>query len=55
MSILSNYLANKVVDSSYVRHGLSADVIYMNAHAAYFDVDGDHQTDTVVSLYMGWS
>jgi hypothetical protein len=42
------YLANEAVDLSYLRHNLSADVIYMNTHAGYFDVDGDHQADAVV-------
>jgi hypothetical protein len=42
------YLANQAVDVTYVKNNLSADVIYMNTHAGYFDVDGDHQTDAVV-------
>jgi hypothetical protein len=42
------YLENEAVDLSYLRHNLSADVIYMNTHAGYFDVDGDHQADAVV-------
>ena len=42
------YLANEAVDLSYLRHNLSADIIYMNTHAGYFDVDGDHQADAVV-------
>ena len=42
------YLANGAVDLSYLRHNLSADVIYMNTHAGFFDVNGDHQADAVV-------
>lgn len=42
------YLANQAVDLSFIRNNLSADIIYMNTHAGYFDVDGDHQTDAVV-------
>jgi hypothetical protein len=49
------YLANKAVDLSYVRNGLSVDIIYMITHAGYFEVDGDHQEDTMVSGFMGWS
>lgn len=42
------YLANQAVDLSFIRNNLSADIIYMNTHAGYFDVDGDHQADAVV-------
>jgi hypothetical protein len=42
------YLANQAVDVTYIKNNLSADVIYMNTHAGYFDVDGDHQADAVV-------
>lgn len=42
------YLANQAVDLSYIRSNLSADIIYMNTHAGYFDIDGDHQADAVV-------
>ena len=42
------YLANEAVDLSYLRHNLSADIIYMNTHAGYFDVDGDQKADAVV-------
>jgi hypothetical protein len=50
-----HYLANKAVDLSYIRNGLSVDIIYMITHAGYFEVDGDHQEDTMVSGFMGWS
>lgn len=42
------YLANQAVDLSFIRNNLSADIVYMNTHAGYFDVDGDHQADAVV-------
>jgi hypothetical protein len=42
------YLANEAVDLSFVRHNLSRDIVYMNTHAGYFDIDGDHQSDAVV-------
>jgi hypothetical protein len=42
------YLANQAVDLDYIRNNLSADIIYMNTHAGYFDIDGDHQADAVV-------
>jgi hypothetical protein len=42
------YLANKTVDLSYLTYDLSTDILYMNQHAGYFDVDGDHQADARV-------
>ncbi|MFA5102371.1 MAG: hypothetical protein WC525_04395 [Candidatus Thermoplasmatota archaeon] len=42
------YLANQAVDIGYLRQNLSADIVYMNTHAGYFDVDGDQQADAVV-------
>jgi len=42
------YLVNKAVDLLYLRHDLSAVIIYMNTHPGYFDVDSDHQADAVV-------
>jgi hypothetical protein len=42
------YRENQAVDLSFIRYNLSADIIYMNTHAGYFDVDGDHQADAVV-------
>lgn len=42
------YLPNEAVDVSYLRHNLTADLIYMDTHAGYFDLDGDQQADTVV-------
>jgi hypothetical protein len=43
-----NYLANDAVSLSYLRRNLSADIVYMNTHAGFFDTDGDHQADAVV-------
>jgi hypothetical protein len=42
------YRANQAVDIGYLRQNLSADIVYMNTHAGYFDVDGDQQADAVV-------
>jgi hypothetical protein len=42
------YLANQAVNLDCIKNNLSADIIYMNTHAGYFDVDGDHQADAVV-------
>jgi hypothetical protein len=43
-----SYLANQAVNISYLRHNLSADIIYMDTHAGYFDVNNDQQADSVV-------
>jgi len=42
------YLANEAVDLSYLRHNLTADIVYMDTHAGYFDLNGDQQADAVV-------
>jgi hypothetical protein len=42
------YLANQAVDLTFMESSLSADIVYMNTHAGYFDVDGDHVADAVV-------
>jgi hypothetical protein len=42
------YLSNQAVDLPFVKTNLSADIVYMNTHAGYFDVDGDYQADAVV-------
>ncbi|UCD12926.1 MAG: hypothetical protein JSW60_04995 [Thermoplasmatales archaeon] len=42
------YLANENVDLPFVRDNLNAEIIYMNTHAGYWDIDGDHQGDFVV-------
>ncbi len=42
------YLANQDVDLPYVKNNLSAEIVYMNTHAGYWDIDGDQIPDTVV-------
>lgn len=42
------YRANQAVNISFLRHNLSADIVYMNTHAGYFDIDGDEHADAVV-------
>jgi len=42
------YLANEAVDLLYLRHNLTADIVYMDTHAGYFDLNGDQQADSVV-------
>lgn len=42
------YRANQAVDLTYIKNNLSADIIFMNTHAGYFDIDGDQQADAVV-------
>ena len=42
------YLSNEDVDLRYVENNLSAEIVYMNTHAGYWDIDGDQIADTVV-------
>lgn len=42
------YIANEDVDIPYIRYNLTAEIVYMNTHAGYWDIDGDQQADTVV-------
>ena len=42
------YLSNEDVDLSYIKSNLSAEIVYMNTHAGYWDIDGDNVSDTVV-------
>ena len=42
------YLSNEAVDITYIENNLSAEIVYMNTHAVYFDLDGDNISDTVV-------
>ena len=42
------YIANHAVDLHYMKNNLSVDIVYMNTHAGFFDVDGDHEADSVV-------
>ncbi len=42
------YKANAAVTLSYLRFNLSADIVYFDTHAGFFDTDGDHLADAVV-------
>ena len=42
------YIANEDVDLPYIRYNFTAEIVYMNTHAGYWDIDGDQQADTVV-------
>ncbi len=42
------YLINEDVDLPLVRDNLYAEIIYINTHAGFWDLDGDHQGDVVV-------
>jgi len=42
------YKANQDVDISFLRHNLTADILYMNTHAGYWDVDGDENSSMVI-------
>lgn len=42
------YLANEDVDLTFIEQNLDTEIIYMNTHAGYWDIDGDSQPDAVV-------
>ena len=42
------YRADEYVDLGYIENNLTAEIIYMNTHAGYWDIDGDGRADTVV-------
>jgi len=42
------YLSNDDVDLSYIEKNLSADIVYINTHAGYWDLDGDDIKESVV-------
>jgi len=42
------YLSNEDVDLSFIRYNLTSEIIYMNTHAGYWDMDGDEVGDIVV-------
>jgi hypothetical protein len=42
------YRANQAVDIPFLRHNLTANIVYMNTHAGYFDIDGDRHADAIV-------
>ena len=42
------YLSNEAVDLTFIKSNLSEEIVYMNTHAGYWDLDGDNVSDTVV-------
>jgi hypothetical protein len=42
------YLANEDVDLPYIEYNLGSEIVYINTHAGYWDIDGDSQSDAVV-------
>ncbi len=42
------YLANEDVDLPYIEYNLGSEIVYINTHAGYWDIDGDGQSDAVV-------
>jgi hypothetical protein len=42
------YIENKDVDLQYIKTELKAEIVYMNTHAGYWDIDGDNQGDSIV-------
>jgi hypothetical protein len=42
------YLSDEAVDLSFIKFNLSEEIVYMNTHAGYWDLDGDNISDTVV-------
>jgi len=42
------YKANDEVNLNFIENNLSAEVVYMNTHAGYWDTDGDGTSDTVI-------
>jgi len=42
------YLSNEAVDLSFIKTNLAAEIVYINTHAGYFDIDGDNISETVV-------
>jgi hypothetical protein len=42
------YVTNEAVDLTYIKQNLTADIVYMNTHAGYWDTNGDKTPDAVV-------
>lgn len=42
------YVENEAVNLTFIEYELGAEVVYMNTHAGYWDIDGDQQADAVV-------
>ncbi len=42
------YLSDEAVDLTYIKFNLSAEIVYINTHAGYWDLNGDNLSDIVV-------
>jgi len=42
------YLSNECVDLNFIKNNLSAEIVYINTHAGYFDLDNDNISESVV-------
>lgn len=42
------YLSDEEVDLSFIKYNITAEIVYLNTHAGYWDIDGDNLSDTVV-------
>jgi len=42
------YLSNEAVDLSFIKSNLAEEIVYINTHAGYWDLNGDNISDTVV-------
>ena len=42
------YLGNEAVNLTFIESELGAEIVYINTHAGYWDIDGDQQADAVV-------
>lgn len=42
------YFSNEDVDISFLRYNLTSDIVYMNTHAGYWDVNGDKKSGSIV-------
>ncbi len=46
--ISSTYVENDAVDLRYIEHNLSSEILYMNTHAGYWEINGSTRTNSVV-------
>ncbi len=44
----TSYLSDNQVTLSVIKNNLTAAILYLNTHAGYWDIDGDHTPDAVV-------
>ncbi|MDH7507699.1 MAG: hypothetical protein QHH15_07965, partial [Candidatus Thermoplasmatota archaeon] len=44
----TEYLSNEAVDLTFIKNNLTAEIVYLNTHAGYFDLDNDNIPETVV-------